>query len=229
MVASSTETVRLGADSAIRLLLILALFASREVAGETVNHRSDLESAYARIERAYPRAAVVSGSFSAFFGGLALSQGHDILGDARANRDARRAGRLLMGLGTIRLADGLGRILSEPHALRLSKEFREGTLREPEKALVDAAHAGRRARLIRTHMVLATGLIYLYLAEAHAAYRDEAGPGAFLLALAGFQYWRVSPEEAALKGLAKDTRGPRTMWRFSISDQALTVSLQIRL
>lgn len=193
-----------------RVCIVLSVFCCAPLAAQTKEvEPTPIESAFAEIEAAYPKQAYIGGSFSAFFGGLSLSQGADILRDHNSNRDARRAGRLLVGVGSIRVIDGLARILTEPPALKTARAFRSGTMPDPAVNLKSLAHKSRSARIWRAHLVLATGLTYLYLAERHKAYRDEAGPGLFLVGLAAFQYWRTSAEErAAAPLLTAPSRSP---------------------
>jgi len=146
---------------------------------------------------------------------MALSRGLTMADNERLSNHERQMGQALTILGTVRIADGLSRFVLDPYSVQRIQGMRHRG-ENPGPELESWAANARFIRFVRAHMVMATGLIYLNLAfSGKEEYADLPETGAFLVALAAYQYGKLTPEEEALHHFQDWGKGVgQWQWRF---------------
>ncbi len=176
--------------------------------------RNSLDGSFAGLRDSGPRANRIGGGFTTLFAGLALNRGWEILRDPEASRSEKNVGRALLAVNVVRFGDGVLRLLATPASLSDAAEYERGVLANPQHSLLQHAQRFRRLRYWRAHLLLLTAFAYLHLGTSgRDSYTELRGTGAFLVALAAFQYRRHSPEEVA----AREYFGPGEVpgaWQF---------------
>ncbi|MBE7437220.1 MAG: hypothetical protein HS115_02105 [Spirochaetales bacterium] len=188
----------------------------------------NIEESLRLIEDAYPRSDYVGGSFTVIFAAMSLSRGLSMSDNERLSLHERHMGQALTILGAVRLIDGISRFFLDPYSVQGIRSFRQRG-EDPAVNLKSWASNARLIRFARAHMVMVTGLIYLNLAASgRKDYADLPETGAFLVALALYQYGKVSPEEEAWQRLQPgDADAGSLKWSFFALPDSGGVAVQI--